>query len=154
MDSLSEANTCFGFDLFQQKKAKVFLSPTKHSSVLSMVYLGGQNTTALHMEKKLGISGWKEVKTGNVHPQFQKLLTELNKPTGSYDLTVANKLYRENRFTLLSSFLPSHLKKFYLACVESVDFVNATEESQKKINAWVEKQTHGKTSRMSTYQLI
>ncbi|VCW76671.1 unnamed protein product [Gulo gulo] len=37
-----------------------------------------------------------------------------------------------------------NVKKFYLTSVESVDFNNAPEESRKKINSWVESQTHGK----------
>ena len=31
-----------------------------------------------------------------------------------------------------------NVKKFYLASVESADFVNAAEESRKMINSWVE----------------
>lgn len=50
---------------------------------------------------------------------------------------------------ILPFFLPiskeymDNVKKFYLTSVESVDFKNAPEESRKKINSWVESQTHG-----------
>lgn len=37
-----------------------------------------------------------------------------------------------------------NIKKFYLTTVESVDFNNAAEETRKKINSWVESQTHGR----------
>ena len=37
-----------------------------------------------------------------------------------------------------------NVKKFYLAGVESADFINAAEESRKKINSWVESQTNGR----------
>lgn len=37
-----------------------------------------------------------------------------------------------------------NVKKFYLTSVESVDFKYAAEESRKKINSWVESQTHGR----------
>lgn len=46
-------------------------------------------------------------------------------------------------------FLPTskeyldNVKKFYLASVESADFVNAAEENRKMINSWVESQTNG-----------
>uniref|UniRef100_A0A8C3WQC3 Serpin domain-containing protein n=1 Tax=Catagonus wagneri TaxID=51154 RepID=A0A8C3WQC3_9CETA len=83
---------------------------------------------------------WKAGKAGNVHRQFQKLLTELNKPTDAYELNVANRLYGEKEF----SFLQVSFMKFYLASVESVDFINAAEESRKMINSWVEIQTKGK----------
>ena len=32
-------------------------------------------------------------RAGTVHRQFQRLLTELNKPTNAYELSVANRLY-------------------------------------------------------------
>lgn len=37
-----------------------------------------------------------------------------------------------------------NIQKFYLTTVESVDFNNAAEETRKKINSWVESQTHGR----------
>ncbi|XP_026645853.1 serpin B3 isoform X3 [Microtus ochrogaster] len=36
------------------------------------------------------------------------------------------------------------IRKFYQANVESLDFVHAAGESEKKINSWVERQTNGK----------
>ncbi|XP_012505454.1 PREDICTED: serpin B3-like, partial [Propithecus coquereli] len=82
-------------------------------------------------------------KPGNVHHQFQKLLTELNKPTDAYELKIANRLYGEKTYEFLQEYL-DNVKEFYLAGVESVDFKNAAEESEKKINSWVETQTNGK----------
>uniref|UniRef100_A0A452R7Y4 Serpin domain-containing protein n=1 Tax=Ursus americanus TaxID=9643 RepID=A0A452R7Y4_URSAM len=75
---------------------------------------------------------------GNVHHQFQKLLTELKKPTDAYELNIANKLYGEKNFQFLQEYM-DNIKKFYLTTVESVDFNNAAEETRKKINSWVEK---------------
>uniref|UniRef100_A0A2K6EYK4 Serpin domain-containing protein n=1 Tax=Propithecus coquereli TaxID=379532 RepID=A0A2K6EYK4_PROCO len=80
-------------------------------------------------------------KPGNVHHQFQKLLTELNKPTDAYELKIANRLYGEKTYEFLQEYL-DNVKEFYLAGVESVDFKNAAEESEKKINSWVETQTN------------
>ena len=37
-----------------------------------------------------------------------------------------------------------NVKKFYLASVESADFISAAEESRKMINSWVESQTNGR----------
>lgn len=46
---------------------------------------------------------------GNVHHQFQKLLTELKKPTDAYELNIANKLYGEKNFQFLQvSFMWSN----------------------------------------------
>uniref|UniRef100_A0A452R8H5 Serpin domain-containing protein n=1 Tax=Ursus americanus TaxID=9643 RepID=A0A452R8H5_URSAM len=137
MNSLSAANTRFAFDLFQQFKTSkkddnIFYSPLSISSALAMTYLGAKENTALEMEK-VGVEN-----LGNVHHQFQKLLTELKKPTDAYELNIANKLYGEKNFQFLQEYM-DNIKKFYLTTVESVDFNNAAEETRKKINSWVEK---------------
>ncbi|XP_076992238.1 serpin B3-like [Tamandua tetradactyla] len=158
MNSLSYANTQFGLDLYQQliksKKGNIFFSPLNITSALSMLLLGARKNTALEIEKLLHFTevtenvkgqATKELvdSTGNVHHQFQKLLTELKKPTDAYGLNIANGLYGEKSFQFLQDYL-DNIKKFYLASVESVDFVNAAEECRKKINSWVESQTNGK----------
>uniref|UniRef100_A0A8C4KVI5 Serpin domain-containing protein n=1 Tax=Equus asinus asinus TaxID=83772 RepID=A0A8C4KVI5_EQUAS len=138
MNSLSEANTHFALDLFQQfkksKKDNIFYSPLSITSALAMTYSGAQGNTALQIG---------QVDLGNVHHQFQKLLTELKKPTDAYELSIANRLYGEKTFQFQQEYM-ENVKKFYLAGVESADFINAAEESRKKINSWVESQTNGK----------
>lgn len=44
---------------------------------------------------------------------------------------------------ILKKYL-DYVEKYYHAALEPVDFVNAAEESRKKINSWVESQTHGR----------
>uniref|UniRef100_A0A8C8XA16 Serpin family B member 3 n=1 Tax=Panthera leo TaxID=9689 RepID=A0A8C8XA16_PANLE len=154
MDSLSEANTHFALDLFQQfkpskKNDNIFYSPLSIASALAMTYLGAKENTALEIGKtglfRAGTKNFLEEveKLGNVHHQFQKLLTELKKPTDAYELNIANKFYGENKFPFLQEYM-DNVKKFYLASVESVDFQKAAEETRKKINSWVESQTNGK----------
>lgn len=43
---------------------------------------------------------------------------------------------------LLKKYL-DYVEKHYHASLEPVDFVNAADESRKKINSWVESQTNG-----------
>ncbi|XP_030148092.1 serpin B3 isoform X1 [Lynx canadensis] len=159
MDSLSEANTHFALDLFQQfklskKNDNIFYSPLSITSALAMTYLGARENTALEIGKVLHLNKATHntrgrtttdhvEKLGNVHHQFQKLLTELKKPTDAYELNTANKFYGENKYPFLQEYM-DNVKKFYLASVESVDFQNAAEETRKKINSWVESQTNGK----------
>ncbi|XP_010643185.1 serpin B3 [Fukomys damarensis] len=157
MSSLSEANTKFTLDLFQElrkSKDNVFYSPISITAALAMVYLGAKGKTAQEMEKVLHFNEvTKESKgktqtshgenPGSVHLQFQKLLTEWKKPTDAYELKSANKIYKEKNFQFLPEYL-NDLKNFYLTDAESVDFENETEESRKKMNTWVEKQTHDK----------
>ncbi|XP_062933324.1 serpin B4-like isoform X2 [Cynocephalus volans] len=158
MNSLSEANNRFMIDLFQQLRKEnehnIFFSPFSILSALGMLLLGARENTALQIEQVLHFDEVNEVTentterattdhSGNMHEQFQNLLTELNKPTDAYELKIANKLYGEKTFKFLQEYLHD-VKKFYLTSVESVDFLNAAERSQKKINSWVESQTNGK----------
>uniref|UniRef100_A0A5F5PZN6 Serpin domain-containing protein n=1 Tax=Equus caballus TaxID=9796 RepID=A0A5F5PZN6_HORSE len=165
MNSLSAANTHFALDLFQQfkksEKGNIFYSPLSITSALAMTYLGAQGNAALQMGKVLhfnkvadntreGSATTQVEKLGNVHDQFQKLLTELMKPTDAYELSIANRLYGEKKFQFQQEYV-ENVKKFYLAGVESADFINAAEESRKKINSWVESQTNGKIKDLLPY---
>nr|XP_014583296.1 serpin B3 isoform X2 [Equus caballus] len=158
MNSLSEANTHFALDLFQRfkksKKDNIFYSPLSITSALAMTYSGAQGNTALQIGQVLHFNDVTDntrgspttahaEKLGNVHHQFQKLLTELKKPTDAYELSIANRLYGEKKFQFQQEYM-ENVKKFYLSGVESADFINAAEESRKKINSWVESQTNGK----------
>uniref|UniRef100_A0A4W2GCS9 Serpin B4-like n=1 Tax=Bos indicus x Bos taurus TaxID=30522 RepID=A0A4W2GCS9_BOBOX len=158
MSSLSEAIIHLAIDLFHQirksEKENIFLSPLSISSALAMTYLGARENTASQMQKVLHFNKIAEntrggaakehvEKPGNVHQHFQKLLTELKKSTDAYELSVANRLYREKEFRFLQEYM-DNVQKFYLASVESADFKNAAEESRKMINSWVESQTNGK----------
>nr|ACA57865.1 serine proteinase inhibitor, clade B, member 3 (predicted) [Plecturocebus moloch] len=158
MNSLSEANTQFLFDMFQQfrksKENNIFYSPMSITSALGMVLLGAKENTAQQISKVLHFDQVTENTTGkaalhqvdnsgNVHHQFQKLLTELNKSTDAYELKIANKLFGEKTYQFLKEYLDA-IKKYYQTSVESVDFVKAPEESRQKINSWVESQTNEK----------
>ncbi|XP_008259664.2 serpin B4 [Oryctolagus cuniculus] len=158
MSSLSKAYIQPTLDLFQllgkSKEENVFYSPFSIISALSMLFLGTRENTAQQIAKVLHLQEDTEntkdtasthhvERSENVHLQFQKLLNELNKPTDAYELKIANKFYGEKTFPFLQEYLDD-INKYYLANAESVDFANAAEESQKKINSWVESQTNGK----------
>ncbi|XP_061256391.1 serpin B4-like [Bos javanicus] len=158
MSSLSEAIIHLAIDLFHQirksEKENIFYSPLSISSALAMTYLGARENTASEMQKVLhfseiaantkgGATKDPVEKPGNVHHHFQKLLTELKKSTDAYELSVANRLYGEKEFRFLQEYM-DNVQKYYLASVESADFISAAEESRKMINSWVESQTNGR----------
>ncbi|XP_043300208.1 serpin B3-like [Cervus canadensis] len=158
MSSLGEAIIHLAIDLFHQirksKKENIFYSPFSISSALAMTYLGARENTASEMQKVLhfseitantngGATKDPVEKPGNVHHHFQKLLTELKKSTDAYELSVANRLYGRKDFPFLQEYM-DNVQKYYLASVESADFVSAAEESRKMINSWVESQTNGR----------
>ncbi|XP_060986919.1 serpin B3-like isoform X1 [Dama dama] len=158
MSSLGEAIIHLAIDLFHQirksKKENIFYSPFSISSALAMTYLGARENTASEIQKVLhfseitantngGATKDPVEKPGNVHHHFQKLLTELKKSTDAYELSVTNSLYGRKDFPFLQEYM-DNVQKYYLASVESADFVSAAEESRKMINSWVESQTNGR----------
>ncbi|KYO26229.1 serpin B11 [Alligator mississippiensis] len=160
MASLSEANAEFCLDFFKEVKKterneNIFFSPLSISSAMAMVLLGARGNTAKQMEKVLHFDevlsssggstndGSSECEDGGVHSQFQALLSAINKPTDDYSLRIANRLYGAKDFNFLQQYLKC-TETLYHAELEAVDFRNALEETRKKINTWVEKQTNGK----------
>ncbi|XP_017894465.1 PREDICTED: serpin B6-like [Capra hircus] len=146
MDALSEANGTFALTLLKKLGAdnskNVFISPLSISSALAMVLMGARGNTAAQMCQTLSLS--KSSGGGeDVHPGFQKLLSEVNRTGTQYLLRTANRLFGQKPYDFLLSFKDAcHV--FYQAEMEELDFVSATEESRKHINTWVAEKTEGK----------
>ncbi|XP_045566684.1 leukocyte elastase inhibitor isoform X2 [Salmo salar] len=141
MASVSVANTNFSLELFKKitehnKTGNVFYSPLSISSALAMVSLGARGNTATQMSESLH----HHKATDNVHVGFNKLMSELNKKGAPYALSLANRLYGEQSYQFVETFL-GDTKKHYNAELEAVDFKSNAETARQNINAWVEKQT-------------
>ncbi|XP_034369240.1 serpin B4-like [Arvicanthis niloticus] len=155
MHLFAEATTKFTLELYGQlrdSKDNIFYSPVSMMTALAMLQLGAKGNTEQQIEKVLQFNETTKKTTKksahchdeeNVHEQFQKLITQLNKSNDAYDLKAPNSIYGEKRFQFFQTFLED-IKEYYQANVESLDFAHAAEESQKKINSWVERQTNGK----------
>ncbi|NXV14347.1 SPB6 protein, partial [Uria aalge] len=92
-------------------------------------------------------------KNEDAHNGYQSLLSEINDPNTKYILRTANRLYGEKTFEFLSSFIESS-QKLYHAGLEQTDFVNASEDSRKQINGWVEERTEGKIQNLLAEGII
>ncbi|XP_067272895.1 leukocyte elastase inhibitor [Pseudorasbora parva] len=143
MEGLSRANSLFALDLYRALSASnaegnMFFSPLSVSAALAMVYLGARGDTAKEMEKVLSFSS-----VSDVHSHFESLTSSINRPSASYILKLANRLYGEKTFSFLPEYLESTLK-LYHAELQPVDFIGAAEDSRKLINTWVEEQTENK----------
>ncbi|KAL1006324.1 hypothetical protein UPYG_G00070820 [Umbra pygmaea] len=141
MSSVSVANTEFSLDLFKKiteenKTGNVFYSPLSISSALAMVYLGARGNTATQMSQSLHFNKVKY----DVHVGYNKLMSKLNKEGAPYNLSLANRLYGEQSYQFVQTFL-SATKKHYNAELEAVDFKSNAETVRKNINTWVEKKT-------------
>uniref|UniRef100_A0A3P9CJX0 Serpin family B member 1 n=1 Tax=Maylandia zebra TaxID=106582 RepID=A0A3P9CJX0_9CICH len=102
MSAVSSSNTVFALELFRtlsqaNSAGNIFISPLSISSALAMVYLGAKGDTAAQMAQALSFSSGE-----GVHADFQKLNADINSPSASYILKLANRLYGENT----AHFLP------------------------------------------------
>lgn len=143
MDAISNSNTTFAFELLRtlsqaNPAGNIFVSPLSISSALAMVYLGAVGDTAAQMAKVLSFSSGE-----GVHAEFQTLNAEINSPSASYILKLANRLYGENTANFLPQFIEA-TQKHYQADLKVVDFMGAPEACREEINSWVEQQTENK----------
>lgn len=153
MDSLSTANCTFALDLLRELREKnstknLFFSPFSISSALSMILLGSKGNTEAQIAKVLSLT-----KAEDAHNGYQSLLSEINNPDTKYILRTANRLYGEKTFEFLTSFIESS-QKFYHAGLEQTDFKNASEDSRRQINGWVEEKTEGKIQKLLAEGII
>ncbi|KAM6218310.1 serpin B8-like isoform 2-T2 [Rhynchocyon petersi] len=145
MDHLCEANGTFAINLLktlgeEDKGQNVFFCPLSISSALAMVLMGAKGNTATQISQALCLN-----KDGDVHQDFQSLLTAVNKPSSQHSLKTANRLFGEETCDFLSTFKES-CQKFYEAELEELSFAKDAEESRKHINSWVREKTEGKIS--------
>ncbi|XP_049638044.1 serpin B13 isoform X2 [Suncus etruscus] len=159
MDSLDAPDTQFGFDLFKRlnnrKNGNIFFSPVGMSTAVGMLLLGSERATSTPLQKmlfsekdtssniKMQEKDMGRHKTKESHHQLQRLSSDLSKPTSDYELKIANRLFGEKTHLFLQKYL-DYVEKYFHASLEPVDFLNATDESRKKINSWVESQTNEK----------
>ncbi|XP_064805723.1 leukocyte elastase inhibitor-like [Oncorhynchus masou masou] len=144
MAAVSVANTNFTLALFKKineknKKGNVLYSPLSISAALAMVSLGARGNTATQMSETMCFNK----ATGDIHVSFGKLIHDLNLQGAPYSLRLANRLYGQQSYQFVETFL-GDTKKHYNAELEAVDFKSNAEASRKNINAWVEKQTSEK----------
>ncbi|XP_012659713.1 serpin B6 [Otolemur garnettii] len=157
MEPLTEASGTFALNLLkmlaEDNSKNVFFSPMSIFSALAMVSMGAKGNTATQIAQALSLNKIKGGEGEDVHQALQSLLSEVNKTDKQYLLRMANRLFGEKTCDFLSGFKDS-CHKFYQAELEELDFRNASEESRKYVNAWVEKKTEGKITELLTPGLV
>ncbi|XP_065291753.1 ipis-1-like isoform X2 [Dermacentor albipictus] len=133
----------FSLDLYKQLVSKsgsggnVFYSPFSICAALSMALAGARSATAKQLADVL------HVDSGDVHKHFASFLSELTGFAPDVKLHVANRMYSEQTFPVLDSYL-ALLRDSYSATIESVDFKTNYEKVRQQVNAWVDQATESK----------
>lgn len=140
---LVEANTRFGFKLFQEVTKKdgnknVFVSPTSIAIALSMTYNGANGETQQAMANALSLQG---MSLPELNQANNTLKTSLENADPAVQMSIANSLWSKQGISFKPEFLQQN-KQFYGAKVQELDF--AKPESVKVINNWVNENTKGK----------
>ncbi|KAL1435301.1 hypothetical protein MTO96_011214 [Rhipicephalus appendiculatus] len=78
-----------------------------------------------------------------IHAHFADFFAKVATYAPDVTLDIANRMYTEQTFKVLESYL-SALKKFYNSTVVPVDFKNNAEAARLAVNAWVEETTKSK----------
>jgi serine protease inhibitor len=139
-----KGNNQFGLDLYgklREKEGNLFFSPYSISTALAMTYAGARGQTAEEMAKTLHF----DLDHDKLHAAFKVLQEGMKaeKKKAGYRLHVANALWGQKDYRFLPAFLQLTHDN-YGAGLQEVDFVKATEQARRTINAWVEKQTEDK----------
>jgi serpin B len=150
---VAAANTDFAFRLLGQLTAKsarknVFYSPYSITNALSLALNGAGGETQRGIAKTLGLGSTPiaDINRGN-----SLLLPSLENPDPKVELSVANALWADRRFTLAPSFKKT-CRTYYRANATTLDFQSPA--AATAINRWVSDNTQGKIDSIATPDLL
>jgi serpin B len=157
---LTEDNTAFAFDLYQQLRGKpenLFYSPHSISIALAMTYGGAKGTTEQEMQKTLHYT----LGQSGLHAAFNALDLELarrgqgaqGKDGGKFRLNVVNATWGQKGYPFLAPYLDL-LAENYGAGMRLMNFVDQPEPSRLAINEWVERMTENRIKDLIPQGLI
>ncbi len=138
-----EANNAFGFDLLQRVRedstGNVIFSPVSLSIALTMTAAGAQGGTRDQMLEVLHLGP----DLAKVQAEYRALLARWVLSEKPYLLEVANRLWVDQGFSLLPSYL-SLVENNFGAEPKTLNITGNPEEARRAINAWTSEQTHGR----------
>jgi serpin B len=113
----------------------VVLSPYSISAALSMALAGARGETAAEMRRVMG----------DADAGLPALIDGIAKAanTGGNQFVSANSLWVQSGFAILPEFT-TRLGTAYHAAPSQVDFIDNVEAARAAINAWTDRETHGK----------
>ena len=146
MPALSQSNTAFALDLYQQLRSQpgnLFYSPFSISEALAMTFAGARAETEAQMATAMHF----DLPNADLHAAFNALSATLasragDGDTGGFKLNIANALWGQQGFAFQPEFLDT-LALNYGAGMQAVDYA-APDAARQTINDWVADQTEDK----------
>jgi serine protease inhibitor len=125
----------------EDQSKNIVMSPFSISVALAMTYVGCRGNTAAQLARGLSIN---EIASEEVHGTNAQILSALNSASkNKLVLKIANRLFSDNAYTLLSNFTED-VTRYYNTQASSVNFHENPSEACDIINKWVSESTLGK----------
>lgn len=144
--SIVDANNRFSYNLFrslsndsQNTDRNLFFSPFSILSAFALTFEGARGTTADEISAVFYFPKNDSVRRAG----YLELNREFNTGNVSYVMKNGNALWVDNSYPVLPGYI-SIAEQYYGSNVTNLDFQNKSEESEKKINSWIEERTDGK----------
>ncbi|KAK1135482.1 hypothetical protein K0M31_000074 [Melipona bicolor] len=126
-------------ELSSDSRGNVVNSPLGIHMILSYLSHGAESTTLNELTKSLYHYDKDSIQEG-----YRSLITQLNE-LGDIKLYIANSIYIQDEFELLTEFLTIG-REFYKSEISKIDFKNI--DAAEKINSWVKQKTNNKISNL------
>ncbi len=145
IENIVRANNSFALELFRQvsgsQEENVILAPYSASEAFALVLVGARRKTQTQISNVLRFPA----DPNSVAPAMDELrgLLSITDAVEEIDLNIVRGLWVDNSLNLLDGFV-NHLKRFYNASPNRVDFKGDPSQAQQFINSWVEEQTNAK----------
>ncbi|NWI99943.1 A1AT2 antiproteinase, partial [Crypturellus undulatus] len=119
----------------------IFFSPVSISAAFAMLAFGAKSTTQTQILEGLAFN-LTEMHEKEIHEGFHHLIHMLSHPESEVYLDIGNIIFLSEKLKPLKKFLDD-AKALYEMDVLTVDFNNPA-ETEKQINNYIERKTHGK----------
>ncbi|MBO1910244.1 serpin family protein, partial [Microvirga sp. 3-52] len=142
---VSPANE-LGFKLINEVEAdennNVFISPTSLYMALSMIYNGADGVTKEEIAQVLHSEG---IDIEELNKANASMTSVLNKEVENIQLSIANSIWLNDKFTFQKDFANSN-KNYFNAEIAEIDIADS--KSPEQINKWVKEATNDKIEKI------
>ncbi|MBC7326694.1 serpin family protein [bacterium] len=144
VQAIVQANNRFALELYRFYSQKysgenILFSPLSLSSAFAMLQEGAKGKTAEEISDVFHFPADRETQRKG----FQEVYSSLNKPDRESKLSIANALWAQKSFPILSDYLET-IREYYGGEATNLDFRADPESSRRTINKWVEDRTNNK----------